>query len=144
MDMHESGRVFLSASQVLAHKGKRTTEDVHVPEWGGWVCVSSMAGVDRDAFEQSMLEEKTGPGGKTQRVQNYNNFRAKLLASTLVDQNGARMFTEDQARELGQLDALAMERCVEVAQRLNGFSKKDVDELVGNSETAPGDDSSSI
>lgn len=143
MTESENGRQFLSASQILAHKGKRATEDVEVPEWGGWVRVASMTGYDRDAFEQSMMEERTLPGGKKERSQNLKNFRAKLLAATLVDENGARLFSEAQVRELGQLSAAAMERAVEASQRLNGFTDRDVQEMAGNSEAAPGDDSSS-
>lgn len=141
----EAGRTFLSATQILAHKGKRKTEEVHVPGWGGWVRVSSMPSARRDEFEQQMLEEKKDPEtGKTRHVQNLSNFRAKLAAATLVDEAGNPLFTEAQVRELGQLDAADMDRVFSVAQRLNGFTASDIEELAGNSENVPGDDSSSI
>ena len=129
----EAGRQFLSAQQILSHKGKLRTEDIHVPGWGGWVRVSSMPATQRDQFEQGMLEERKDPSsGKTRHVQNLSNFRAKLLVASLVDERGKPLFTEAQVRELGQLDAGEMDKVFAVAQRLNGFTAQDIEELAGN------------
>lgn len=89
------------------------TEVVHVPEWGCDVTVSEMSGLDRDAFEQSLM----GPAGE----RDVSNLRARLLVKTLRDENGARMFADDEAHFLGAKSASALDRCFAVAQRLNAL-----------------------
>lgn len=113
-------------------------ERVDVPEWGGLVIVRCMTGAERDAFEASILEVK----GKKYDV-NLQNMRAKLIAHSVVDQDGKPLFKESDVRALGQKSAAAMNRIYEVAQRLSGISKEDVEELAKNSGGAQSDGSGS-
>jgi len=73
------------------------TQDVEVPEWGGTVRVRALTGAERDAFEQSIVEQR----GKSTRM-NLQNVRAKLVALTVVDENGNRIFSDADAKLLGQ------------------------------------------
>lgn len=114
------------------------TEDVEVPEWGGAVRVRGLTGAERDAFEQSVVEQR----GKSTRA-NLKNIRAKLVAMTVVDENGERLFSDSDAAILGKKSAAALNRVFEVAQRLNGMTPDDVEELSGNSEGAESADSTS-
>jgi hypothetical protein len=93
-------------------------EVIDIPEWGGSVNVKTMTGTQRDAFEQSIVEKK----GKT----NLANIRARLCAVTIVDDNGNRIV------ELGKKSAAALDRVFSVAQKLNGFGDKDIEELGKN------------
>ena len=45
------------------------------------------------------------------------------------------MFTDRDVERLGKKSALALDRIYEVAQRLNGIGKKEIDELTKNSES---------
>jgi hypothetical protein len=101
-------------------------EEVPVPEWGGSVFIGSMTGAQRDAWEQSLV-----PGGKG-RV-DVTNVRAKLVAACAVDATGARLFEAGDAEALGQKSAAALERCAQVAQRLNGLTEKALEDARGNS-----------
>lgn len=105
-------------------------EDVDVPEWGGAVRVQMLTGAERDAFEQEIVTRQ----GK--RVQmNLANVRARLVALCLVDEEGQRVFGEADVKALGRKSALALNRVFEVAQRINGLTEQDMEELVGNSDS---------
>jgi hypothetical protein len=129
--------VLLTKQQILAALDL-PTEDVNVPEWGGVVRVRGLTGADRDAFEASVM---TGRG--RDREVNLRNLRAKLVAMSLVDERGNRLFTDDEAIALGAKSAVALERVFAVAQRLSGLTAADVDELSKNSDGGQSDASTS-
>lgn len=110
---------------------------VEVPEWGAgkYVLVKAMSGLDRDRYEASLRDDK----GKF--VQDL--WRAKTCAAVIVDENGAPEFTEADLQALGQKNANALDRIVEVANRKNALDGAAVEALVGNSEPAPSDASTS-
>lgn len=128
---------YLSRDAILAANDVQY-EDVEVPEWGGTVRVKSLMGKERDALESSMIVGK----GKNTNV-NLNNLRAKLVARSVVDEDGKRLFSDDDIVALGEKSAAALNRVYEVAQRLSGVTQEDIDELTKNSETAQSDDSGS-
>lgn len=128
---------YLSRDAILAVDDVQY-EDVEVPEWGGRVRVKSLTGKERDALEASMIVGK----GKNANV-NMSNLRAKLVARAVVDEDGKRLFNDDDIAALGAKSAAALTRVYEVAQRLSGITQEDVDELTKNSETAQSDDSGS-
>lgn len=112
------------------------TEDVEVPEWGGMVRVRGLTGSERDAFEQSIMEQR----GRDVAL-NLRNIRAKLVALSVVDEQGNRVFSDADVKALGQKSAMALQRVFEVAQRLSGLRNEDVEELAKNSENGRSDDS---
>lgn len=114
---------FLSRENIL-EANDVPTEDVEVPEWGGTVRVQAMTGTERDKFEASMV----GKGNKP----NLANFRAKLAAACMVDENGDRLFSESDVNALGKKSAAALDRVATAAQRISALSAEDVDELAGN------------
>lgn len=103
------------------------TERVSCPEWGGEVIVRGLTGAERDAFEQGIVETR----GKNTRM-NLKNIRARLVALTVVDEQGNRLFSDDDVEPLGRKSATALNRVFEVAQRLSGLTPADVEELAGN------------
>jgi hypothetical protein len=106
-------------------------EVVSVPEWGGDVLVQGLTGIDRDAFEKSQIDLNANSAATS--TFKYDNIRANLLARTIVDEHGARLFTDADIKALGKKSALAMQRVFDVAQRLSGLTKSDIDELAKNS-----------
>lgn len=109
-------------------------EAVEVPEWGTTVYVRVMPGVDRDAFEVACTTD-----GEMSR----DNFRARLAVWTVVDDQGRRVFGDNDVELLGAKSGTALNRIFPVAIRLNRMSKQDVEELAGNSAAARGDASPS-
>jgi len=111
----------------------RPTVDVEVPEWGGTVRVRGLSGAERDAYEVALAGVR--PDGS--RRLNLVNVRARLIAMTVVDEDGARMFTDADAEALGAKSGTAMQRVFETAQHLSGLTDEDVEELAEGFALAP-------
>jgi hypothetical protein len=111
-------------------------EIVSVPEWGGDVLVRGMTGKDRDAFEADIAERR----GKKIEF-HLNNFRAKLVVRTVIDEDGKLLFSDADVKWLGDKSAVALGRVFEVASRLSGLSEEDIEDLTKNLESDPSDDS---
>lgn len=102
-------------------------EDVEIPEWGGTVRVRALTGTERDVFEGNMIERR----GKSTKM-NLRNIRAKLVALTVVDGEGKRLFSDNDVEALGKKSALALNKIFEVAQRLSGIRPEDMEEIEKN------------
>lgn len=127
----------LTREQILEAQDLQT-EVVEVPEWGGSVKVQGMTGRERDAFEAEILEQR----GKKFSV-NLLNVRAKLVAVSLVNGDGSRIFADRDIAALGKKSAAALDRVYSVAQELSGISDEDAEELAKNLESVPSDASGS-
>lgn len=110
---------YLSKQSIL-NANDLQTEDVEVPAWGGTVRVRSLTGKQRDAFEASLV---SGEGKK--RKPDLVNVRAKLVGLCLVDEQGARLFSESEILALGAKSASALDSVFTVCQRLNGLSPEE-------------------
>ena len=121
----------LSKTAILAAQDLQT-EDVEVPEWGGAVRLRSFNGRERDAFEASMVRGD----GRDRRV-DLTNRRARLVGLTVIDESGQRLFTDEEADLLGAKSGAALDRVFAIAQKLNGLSGSDVEELSKNSSGVP-------
>jgi hypothetical protein len=117
----------LSRDAILG-KTKLKTERVDVPEWGGAVLVRELTGAERDAFEASILDDQ----GNADRERMVNS-RARLAVRSIVDENGERLFSDDDAEALGVTSGRALDRVFSVASRLSGITPDDLEELTKNS-----------
>lgn len=115
----------LSRSQILDSQDL-LTEDVDVPEWGGTVRIRALTGIERDRLEASMM----GKDGRPSAAK-LANFRARLVATCMVDEDEQPVFGTADVAALGAKSAAALERVSNAAQRLSGLSDADVDELTG-------------
>lgn len=102
-----------------AHK-----QAVKVPEWGTEILVYSMTAVERADIEKRWANKKaqTDPA----------KFRQEILEKCLKKDDGSPFGTPEQIASLMTKNAGAVERLVEVAFEINGFTKKDVQELEKN------------
>ena len=108
------------------------TEDVPVPEWGGSVLVRELRGRERDEWEASLAVQR----GKTM-VPDVANMRAKLVARTVVGEDGEPLFSQQDVAALGELSAAALDRVFEVASRLSALNPADVEDMGKASGTGP-------
>jgi len=131
--------VLLTREQILGAQDI-ASEIVQVPEWGGAVRVRAMTGKQRDTFEESLQVRDKGGKVRTSIVQ----FRAKLVAWTVVDENGQRLFSVADVQALGEKSAAALTRVAEVASRLSSITADDAEEMIKNSESDQDASSGSI
>lgn len=109
------------------------TEQVMVPEWGGAVLVRGLTGAERDAFEASVVVPGSKGGGSVR----LEMLRAKLCARSIVDEQGARVFSDADVKALGAKSAAALQRVFNVAMRLSGLSDQDVESLAAGLKNDP-------
>ncbi len=129
--------VLLTKDQILAAPDL-PTRDIEVPEWGGTVRVKSLKGKEREQYEQSIL---VGPAKN--RTVNMIGMRAKLVAAAVIDENGKKIFNEDEVMALAEKSAKALERVFSVAGDLSGLGEDEVKKLAEDLKVAQSKDSHS-
>ena len=130
----------LNFDDIVASQDKEY-EDVDVPEWGGTVRIATMSGEDRDRWELSMMQaDDSSERGFKLNFDAYS--RVRLVAMCLVDDNFNRIFvTKEQIEKLSQKSGKVMDLLYDVAQRVNGITESDIDDLEKNSVSAQNGDS---
>lgn len=103
------------------------TKEVAVPEWGDSLFIKGMSGAERDQFEAA---NQDGSGG-----QKLTNLRARFLVRCIVNENGTRIFTDQDAAALGKKSSAALSRLWDAAAELNGTSDAAQAVMEGNSGT---------
>ena len=121
---------YLNRDAILNAKDFKT-EEVEVPEWGGTVLVKGLNGTERDKYEGSLYKQV---GNKM--VMEKENIRAKLVALSIVDEEGKTLFTTGDVQALGAKSAAALDRVFGVAQKLSKITDNDIEDLAKNSEDA--------
>jgi hypothetical protein len=115
-------------------------EDVDVPEWGGTVRIAGMTGADRNSYQASMVV--LSPNGTVQRL-NMQDQLAKLISRCLIDESGERLFSDKDIKALSAKSGAVLDRLGDVAMRLSGLRKEDVEAAAGKSEKTLSTDSTS-
>ena len=96
-----------------------------VPEWGGDVYLSVMGGDDREVFEG--INEKREAGNASEL-----DVLASLLAFTLTDEHGNKLFSLEDLEALKCKSAAVLVRLGTRAANLNAITADDIEDLKGN------------
>lgn len=126
--------MFLSKDDILKADDLPQTE-VEVPEWGGTVRVRGLSGTERDRFEFSLAAAQNNPS----KVQ----VRAEIVGRCMVDEDGKRLFTDNEITKLGTKSGAALDRVFDVVRELSGMGDDAVEKAAEDFGTAPGDGSPS-
>lgn len=116
----------------------RKLELVEVPEWEASVYVRSMTAAERGRIEADAAKFKELRGKDPGFAQ---NFTVRVVGLCVCDEKGERLFNDSEVEILRTKNAMAISRIAEVAQRLSGFSKIDLEALEKNLGTAQAGDS---
>src|SRR5580765_691528 len=114
----------------------RKTEDVQFPEDDTFYRLREMSGTERDKFEIASfkLTKTNGASTPASREVDPLYLRARLVAMCLVDENGARVYTDEQVRECSdELPAGVLAKLFAAAQKLNGLEATAVEDAAKNS-----------
>ncbi len=103
-------------------------ESVECPEWGETLLVRTLTGAERDIFENSVQSATRGKG------LDLRGLKVKLVQLTLVTEDGEQLFESGDQLLLNGKSSRVIDRIFQVAQRLNGLSAEDADEMVENSD----------
>lgn len=125
----------LTAQQILDYDDRKT-ERVEVPEWGGDVIVRNLTGSERDSYEASMTIQK---GDKS--VPNPVGARARLVVRAAIDEDGKRLFSDNDAPKLSDKNAAVLDRLWDKIAELSGLTSTAAEDAEGNSDDDPSDES---
>lgn len=112
-----------------------------VNAWGMDLTIRTLTGTERDKFEASMvLMSKSGKAR-----QNIENIRARLVILTVIDpdDHDLPVFTEKDIPALGAKSGLELDKVFAASQKLNGFTKEDIEELAEGFSSDPSESSTS-
>jgi hypothetical protein len=130
-------RVIPTAEQFLTSAElDRAKKDVPVPELGSGMVIPIWGMTPR---ERTAWEDKQGQLSDKQRAKHKMQVRERILVECCRNDDGVQIFTPQQIEQLGQKRGDVVERLVNVALELSGFSQQDLDKLVKNSDAAPED-----
>lgn len=129
-------------------KQDRKREWVATPDWadegatpeevaacGVWI--GSMSAGARDSYETELLERSSEDGERIDLV----GIKTVLVIRTAENEDGSRMFDDDDYSWLVSKSCIPIRDLYEVASRLNKVTKQDVDELTKNSDAGQADSS---
>jgi hypothetical protein len=118
--------------QSIIEAEDRPITEVDCPEWGGTVGIRAMSGSDMAEY-QGVLAEGVGEGNM-----DYPQLILLLLSMSIVDSEGARMFSRSDIKCLGDKSGQCLMRVFKAAASLNNLDE----DLAGNSCGTPDDASS--
>lgn len=121
----------LGRDQILALRARPRAQR-RVQAFGGTVIVQAMTAAEKDDFDASLIVGK----GRNQTI-STKNVRARLAVRCIVNEEGKRVFTDADATQLGELPGADLQAVYDAAQEISGISDADVEELAGNSGSAP-------
>ena len=114
-------------------------QSVECPEWGQTLNVRTLTGSERDDFENAVQS-----AGKTKGGMDLRGLKIKLVLLTLCDEDGELLFDATDALVLNSKSSKVIDRIFQVAQKLNGLTAEDAEEMLGNSDGAQSAASGSV
>ncbi len=126
----------LLSKQTILDADDIKSEKVPVPEWGGDVKVFGLTAGERDSYEDGLINHS---GGKKKVT--LNDATARMCSLSIRDEKGKRLFSDKDIAALSRKSADPLNRIFQVAARLSGMEKGDLEEMVKNSETIQKDSS---
>lgn len=122
-------------ADILAMDEKPVVEKIHVKPWNADIYIRVVSSEAMDAFQSAMY----GDSDVDKKIR-MKNFRARLAAICICNENGEVLFTEKDVSELGKKSTHAMNIIVKECQRINGITAENKEELLKNSEKTQGED----
>jgi hypothetical protein len=106
-------------------------EELQIPEWGGAVYVRAMTGTEREAYDDVIYRKKT-------------HLLATLAQYTIVDKDGARVFSPEDIPALAAKSSYALERIWDWHKAHSGVGAKALEESQKNLEAGLNGATSSV
>lgn len=118
---------YLSKKDILGSKDYKT-EVVSVPEWGGDVLIRELSGYDRDKYQLELVSIDA-KGVPTPKFENIARAKLFLVALSIVDEQGNKLFTEEDIEALGAKSGDALDRVYVAASDLSKLNFSDKEQL---------------
>jgi len=101
---------------------------------GEGVYVRQMTGKERNQFELTIMRQIKDEKGQFVGIEStLDDFRAKLAVCTVCDKQGGLVFRADDFVQLSDsMSAARLTMIADAAQKLNGLSEEDKEDLIKN------------
>ena len=99
---------------------------ITVPEWGGEVKIKSLTSLEKDRIESFIFNESRTA------IITEAEVKARYLVYSIITEDGKRMFTDLDAKELGKKSAAAVDRVFMALQEICAISDSDVEKMAKN------------
>lgn len=116
----------LTREQILRSRQDRKPHRFEVPEWGGDVFIRVLSAQDQMALAEGSDTES-----------DKTRMPIRVLLASLVDEEGSRLFNDEDFDELAQEDFTIILRVFSESAKLNGLSTKELDEAMAGFKPAP-------
>lgn len=129
-DARHDTPVFLSRDAILGAKDLEV-RIVAVPEWGGSVRVQGLTGAQRARINATTVAAK---GQSVElRVDALTDLQLRMVGMALVDENGVRLFSDADVKDLGRKNAGVIERLYNIVAEMSGLVPgKSAEDIRGN------------
>lgn len=111
-------------------KAKLRKESVQIASLDGTVYVRGMTGAELDQWQQESFHRREKSGNDTDPLST-----ASLVAKTLCDEAGTRIYKDTEVGEVADLPAEVLTPIADVAARLSGITKSAKEEIGKNSSS---------
>jgi len=110
----------------------------------GFVYVREMTAHEKNVWEHSLYKMTKDNKGRQNVEMNMDDYNSKLAVCTICDENGELIFNFNDYKTLRQkMSGARMDKIVEVAQRINGITDEEKENLLTSSEADQQDNSNS-
>lgn len=100
------------------------------PDWPEPVWVRAWTGLEREEFQRAWRNWRIV---RSMDDGDYRGFDAFMIRHVAQDEAGVLIFTDSDVEMLSKTSGRSLDYIVNIANRLNGFDAKDIEELVKNS-----------
>lgn len=130
--------MILNREQILAQKNFGIKE-IDVPELGGSVYIRKWSGKDRAKFLQASITVDSGNVDvKYEKI--FDNM-SLVVALSLCDETGARMFNDDEIDFISEMNADIIQTIYQESLTLNSLVQESVKDAAKNSSAIQSEDS---
>lgn len=116
----------LTKEEILSNAATFKTREIEVPELGGTVFIRELSAVE---YVRVMYL-----AGRLSMGMDERKTYAEMAAYFLSDENGKRLFGDNQVDQLGRLNALALEKIVKAGLVLNELADEKLQAAVERAE----------
>jgi hypothetical protein len=117
------------------------TRDEYVEEWGGEVRLRGMTGTEKARINGTMVA--TVGMSVRLRANAIAEVQLRTLCSCIVDEEGNKLYAEDEYEDLGKKSAGVLERLYEISQDISGATAEAVEEAEEDFDETPSEPSTS-
>lgn len=111
-------RVVLTRELILGSQDL-PTELFDAPEWGGVVYLRGPTSKEMDEYDDSLTKRRIVKDA-VEMVEDFTNYKARLVVRCIVDDDGERIFKDEDAGPLGDKNYVVVNRAFQRIQILAG------------------------